>query len=80
MQVGANDHGDSYMSHIFRLSDEQYNRLAAYAAHHKQTPEKLFQAWVSEVTHKVEEPLPLVHKEQMGKGRAWRRASGPSAP
>ena len=53
------------MSHIFRLSDEQYDRLAAYAALRKQTPEKLFQAWVSEVTYKVKEPLPLVHKEQI---------------
>ncbi|SRR5712691_6339643 len=65
MQAGTNDNGDSYMSHIFRLSDEQYDRLAAYAARRKQTPEKLFQAWVSEVTHKVKEPLPLVHKEQI---------------
>lgn len=65
MQAGTNDNGDIYMSHIFRLSDEQYNGLAAYAARRKQTPEKLFQAWVSEVTHKVKEPLPQIHKEQM---------------
>ena len=42
------------MSHIFQLSDEQYARLAAYAAQHKQTPEMLFQAWVREVIHNVE--------------------------
>ncbi len=39
------------MSHIFQLSDEQYASLAAYAAKHKQTPEMLFQAWLSEVLH-----------------------------
>ncbi len=38
------------MSYIFQLSDEQYARLAAYAAQQKQTPETLFQAWVSEMT------------------------------
>ena len=38
------------MSHLFQLSDEQYAKLAAYAAQHKQTPETLFQAWLSEVT------------------------------
>jgi hypothetical protein len=42
------------MSHIFQLSDEQYAKLAAYAAQHQQTPEMLFQAWVREVIHNVE--------------------------
>src|SRR5712692_2006624 len=78
MQAGTNDNGDSYMSHIFHLSDEQYDRLAAYAAQRKQTPEKLFQAWVREVTNKVNEPLPLVHKEQKGKeGRGEELQSHP---
>jgi hypothetical protein len=66
MQAGTNDNGDSYMSHIFRLSDEQYDRLAAYAARRKQTPEKLFQAWVREVTNKTKEPVPLNRKEEHG--------------
>lgn len=64
MQAGRNDNGDSYMSHIFRLSDEQYDRLAAYAALHKQTPEKLFQEWVREVTHKTKKSKPLTGKEE----------------
>lgn len=63
MQVGRSDNGDSYMSHIFRLSDEQYNELAAYAALYKQTPEKLFQTWVRELTNKTKESLPLTGKE-----------------
>lgn len=62
MQAGANDHGDSYMDHIFHLSDEQYDRLTAYAAQRKQTPEKLFQAWLREVTSKTKEPAPLKRK------------------
>jgi hypothetical protein len=66
MQAGTNDNGDSYMSHIFHLSDEQYDRLAAYAAQRKQTPEKLFQAWVREVTNKTKEPVPLNRKEEYG--------------
>lgn len=66
MQAGTNDNGDRYMSHIFYLSDEQYDRLAAYAAQRKQTPEKLFQAWVREVTNKTKEPTPLNRKEGHG--------------
>ena len=42
------------MSHVFQLSDEQYTKLAAYAAQHKQTPEMLFQKWVSEMIYQVE--------------------------
>ena len=42
------------MSHIFQLSDEQYAKLATYAAQHEQTPEMLFQAWVRELIHSVE--------------------------
>lgn len=43
------------MSHVFQLSDEQYARLAAYAAQQRQTPESLFQDWVDEVTHNAQE-------------------------
>lgn len=64
MRFGTNDNGDSYMSHIFQLSDEQYDRLAAHAALHKQTPEKLFQAWVKEVTDKTKEQKLLTGKEE----------------
>lgn len=64
MQAGTNDNGDGYKSHMFRLSDEQYNKLAAYAAQNKQTPEKLFEVWVSEMTHKTKEPAPLNCKER----------------
>ncbi len=46
------------MSHVFQLSDKQYAKLAAYAAQHKQTPETLFQAWLSEITrNKAESAL-----------------------
>ena len=45
------------MSHVFQLSDEQYARLAAYAAQHKQTPETLFQTWVNEVINNAEEEI-----------------------
>lgn len=43
------------MSHVFQLSDEQYEKLAAYAAKRKETVEMLFQQWVNEVTHDLEE-------------------------
>jgi len=55
------------MNHVFQLSDEQYAKLAAYAAKHKQTPETLFQAWVREVTHNVKEPTSSSGTEQMGR-------------
>jgi hypothetical protein len=45
------------MSHVFQLSDEQYAKLAAYAAQHEQTPEILFQTWVNDLIHALEEPL-----------------------
>lgn len=45
------------MIHLFPLSDEQYARLATYAAQHGQTPEALFQTWVAEVTHSVEDKI-----------------------
>lgn len=43
------------MSHVFQLTDEQYEKLAAYAAKRKETVEMLFQRWVNEVTHNLEE-------------------------
>ena len=45
------------MSHVFQLSDEQYAKLAAYAAQRYQTPETLFQAWVDDLIHDLEESL-----------------------
>ena len=45
------------MSHVFQLSDEQYAKIAAYAAQRKQTPETLFQAWVNDLIQNLEEPL-----------------------
>ncbi len=43
------------MSHVFRVSDEQYAQLTALAAQQKQTPESLFQVWVNEVLRSVQE-------------------------
>jgi hypothetical protein len=43
------------MSHIFQVSDEQYAKLAAYAAQQKQMPERLFLIWVSEIAQRWEE-------------------------
>src|SRR5579872_5839637 len=53
------------MSHLFQLSDEQYAKLTAYAAQHKQTPETLFQAWLSEITRNIEESALLSYTEQV---------------
>ena len=53
------------MSHEFQLSDEQYAQLAAYAAQRRQTPEILFQTWVDEVVHSMEEPVFSDHIEQV---------------
>jgi hypothetical protein len=47
------------MGHAFRTSDEQYAKLAAYAAERGQTPETLFQEWVSIMTRDTEK-LPSV--------------------
>lgn len=46
------------MNHMFQISDEEYARLAAYAARYQQTPEKLFQEWVWRVTHNSETVSP----------------------
>ena len=45
------------MSHVFQLSDEQYAKLAAYTAQWNQPPETLFQAWVNDLIHDLEESL-----------------------
>lgn len=37
------------MSHEFQVSDEQYEKIAMYAAQQGQTPEALFQEWVDEI-------------------------------
>jgi hypothetical protein len=37
------------MDHTFQVSEEQYAKLTAYAVEQKETPETLFQAWVSEI-------------------------------
>jgi hypothetical protein len=52
------------MSHVFQLSDEQYAKLAAYAAQHEQTPERLFQTWVDDLIHALEEPTLSMSIEQ----------------
>lgn len=56
------------MSHVFQLSDEQYAKLVAYAAQRKQTPETLFQTWLSEVTHNVEAFTSSSRTERLGRG------------
>ncbi|SRR6266568_4455197 len=55
------------MSHIFHLSDEEYAKLTAYAIQQKQTPEKLFQAWLSDVTRNLEAVTLSNHIEQRGR-------------
>jgi hypothetical protein len=52
------------MNHIFQLSDEQYAKLAAYAAQEKQTPEMLFQSWVNSLTNSKKKVLPRNHTGQ----------------
>jgi hypothetical protein len=52
------------MSHVFQLSDEQYAKLAAYAAQYEQTPETLFRTWVDDLIHDLEEPTPSMSIEQ----------------
>jgi hypothetical protein len=52
------------MSHIFQLSDEQYAKLAAYAAQYEQTPEILFQTWVDDLIHALDEQTLSMSIEQ----------------
>lgn len=47
------------MQHIFQTSDEQYAKLAAYAAQRGQTPETLFEEWVRMITRETDK-LPSV--------------------
>jgi hypothetical protein len=47
------------MGHTFQTSDEQYEKLAAYAAQQGQTPEMLFEEWLSTITRDTEK-LPSV--------------------
>ena len=54
------------MGHVFQISDEQYAKLAAYAAQYKHTPEALFRDWVTEVIHNAEKSASHNHKEQAG--------------
>jgi len=42
------------MSHTFRVSEEQYADLAAYAERINETPEWVFQAWVQGIADWVE--------------------------
>ncbi len=51
------------MDHTFQTSDEQYTKLAAYAAQRGQTPETLFQEWVSMITRDTEK-LPAVNSSK----------------
>lgn len=51
------------MDHIFQTSDEQYEKLAAYAAQRGQTPESLFQEWVKAVTRDTDK-LPVTRKKK----------------
>jgi len=42
------------MNHVFQLSQEQYEKIAAYAERQEQTPEGLFHMWIDEVIHQIE--------------------------
>ena len=43
------------MSHVFKVPDDLYTKLAAYAAQHNQTAETLFLSWARSVAHTLEE-------------------------
>lgn len=53
------------MSHIFQLSNEQYEKIAAYAEQQERTPEDLFHMWVDEVIHQIEVLNTSIAKEQI---------------
>ena len=57
------------MGHIFQTSDEQYAKLAAYAAQRGQTPEMLFQEWLSMIARDTEKLLSVNTVKPSGK--AW---------
>ena len=69
------------MAHDFKISDEQYMKLTAYAAQRKQTPETLFQEWVRAITRNLEEPLSSSGVKPTGKeGQAERKEESLSSP
>ena len=45
------------MGHTFQTSDEQHAKLAAYTAQRGQTPETLFQEWLSMIARDTEKLL-----------------------
>lgn len=57
------------MGHTFQTSDEQYAKLAAYAAQRGQTPETLFQEWLSMIARDTEK-LPSVNTVNPS-GKEW---------
>jgi len=57
------------MGYTFQTSDEQYAKLAAYAAQRGQTPETLFQEWLSMIARDTEK-LPSVNTVKPS-GKEW---------
>ena len=57
------------MGHTFQTSDEQYAKLAAYAAQRGQTPETLFQEWLSMIARDTEKLLSVSNVKPNGKER-----------
>jgi len=55
------------MEHTFQTSDEQYAKLAAYAAQRGQTPEALFQEWVNMIARDTEKLLSVNTVKSTGK-------------
>jgi hypothetical protein len=51
------------MNHIFQTSEEQYAKLAAYAAQRGQTPESLFEEWINAVTRETDK-LPAIKQKK----------------
>ena len=51
------------MNHTFQTSEEQYAKLAAYAAQRGQTPESLFEEWVNTVTRETDK-LPAIRQRK----------------
>ncbi len=57
------------MDHTFQTSDEQYTKLAAFAARRGQTPEAMFQAWVSMITRDTEKLAAVSGSKPTNHGR-----------
>jgi hypothetical protein len=69
------------MGHTFQTSDEQYSKLATYAAQRGQTPETLFQEWVSTITRDTEKLPSVSNVKPTGKERqAGREEDALSSP